>query len=61
MGINTLERDGGEVKSYNEMTEEEELLPQLTVFTVDKMPKMAFVRKLENGEDSRIGWLKKLL
>ena len=55
MGINTLERDGGEVKSYNEMTEEEELLPQLTVFTVDKMPKMAFVRKLENGEDSRIG------
>lgn len=55
MGINTLERDSGEIKSYNEMAEEEELLRQLIVYTADKMPKMAFVRKLENGEDSRIG------
>jgi hypothetical protein len=38
MGINTLERDGGEVKSYNEMAKEEELLPQLIVYTVNKMP-----------------------
>jgi hypothetical protein len=37
MGINTLERDGGEVKSYNEMAKEEELLPQLIVYTVNKM------------------------
>jgi hypothetical protein len=43
MGINTLEKDGGEVKSSSKMVEEEELLLQLTIHTVDEMPVMAFV------------------
>lgn len=43
MGINTLEKDGGEVKSRSQMAEEEELLLQLTIHTVDEMPVMAFV------------------
>jgi len=43
MGINTLEKDGGKVKSHSKMAEEEELLPQLTIHTVDEMPVMAFV------------------
>jgi hypothetical protein len=43
MGINMLEKDGGKVKSHSKMAEEEELLPQLTIHTVDEMPVMAFV------------------
>jgi hypothetical protein len=43
MGINTLEKDGGEVKSSSKMVEEEELLLQLTIHTVDEMPVMTFV------------------
>jgi hypothetical protein len=43
MGINTLEKDGGEVKSRSKMGEEEELLLQLTIHTVDEMPVMTFV------------------
>jgi hypothetical protein len=43
MGIYTLEKDGGEVKSRSKMGEEEELLLQLTIHTVDEMPVMTFV------------------
>ena len=50
MGINTLEQDGGEVKSWNKMAEEEELLPQLTFHIVGKMSAMAFIQKLANGK-----------
>jgi len=50
MDINILKRDDGKVKARNKMTREEKLLPQLTINIVDKMPAMAILQKLANGE-----------
>jgi phosphotransferase system IIA component len=53
MGINTLKQDGSKVKSCSKkgkVVEEEELLPQLTVHTIEETSAKAFMQKLTNGK-----------